>query len=376
MPLPTSSGKDLTSVKSQKLVGANQKKSGTFSSKVTNSGNENKDTSANKVDTASREKNSGNVGTKGARVQKRSDCSGNDLDTFLNNLKSNKKITKVMSSSSDSEDEFVAEDEINSDDFNALTEIPKSKVYLDKKFPNPTLTFLSSLSKDIPIERCHPTALPYLNNFSKIKTDLARCLYTVYNDEVFEKALPEEMEITWNVRLTKTSGVCYSKRHRNRQNVETRSSRIELSTKVIDSTDRLRDTLVHEMCHAASWIISGYRDGHGPLWKTWAEKAMTRFPELPIIDRCHDYQIRTQYTYKCGKCGYSIDRHSKSIDTGKKVCGHCNGRFQLVVNGSGEVPCTEDVADKHKALNTKQLGDRGDVMKALGAKLSETKIGK
>ena len=32
------------------------------------------------------------------------------------------------------------------------------------------------------------------------------------------------------------------------------------------------------------------RDGHGPLWRTWAEKAMQRFPELPVIDRCHSYQ--------------------------------------------------------------------------------------
>ena len=77
-----------------------------------------------------------------------------------------------------------------------------------------------------------------------------------------------------------------------------RFSVIELSSKVLDSPDRLRDTLIHEMCHAASWIISGYRDGHGPLWRTWAEKAMRRFPELPVIDRCHSYQINTKYTYR------------------------------------------------------------------------------
>ena len=122
-------------------------------------------------------------------------------------------------------------------------------------------------------------------------------LYNMYNIEIFENALPDDMEITWNVRLTKTAGLCYSRRHK-KFNIETRSCRIELSTKVIDSGDRLRDTLIHEMCHAASWIISGYRDGHGPLWRTWAEKAMRRFPELPVIDRCHSYQINTKYTYR------------------------------------------------------------------------------
>ena len=29
-----------------------------------------------------------------------------------------------------------------------------------------------------------------------------------------------------------------------------------------------------------------------------------------------------------------IGRHSKSLDTEKKVCGHCRGRFQLLVSGS------------------------------------------
>jgi len=276
---------------------------------------------------------------------------------------------------------------------------PKSsQVYQDQNFSAPTLTFLSSLTLDTPINRCHPSALPYLKNFNKQKTELASRLFALYNTQIFESALPEEFEISWNVRLTKTAGLCYSRRHRNRHNIEVRSSRIELSTKVIDSGDRLRDTLIHEMCHAASWIISGYRDGHGPLWRTWAEKAMQRFPELPVIDRCHSYQIRTKYTYRCEKCGYSIGRHSKSLDTEKKVCGHCYGKFQLVVNGKTVQTKQSDTgpgggnsagAAKPKAPNAFALFVKenykvyklpgvkhGDVMKTLSAKFSETKIGK
>ena len=176
----------------------------------------------------------------------------------------------------------------------------KKKPTVEKfKTPEPTrsLTFLSSLTKDTPLARVHPEAVRYVKNFKTSKAELAVRLYHMYNIEIFENALPDDMEITWNVRLTKTAGLCYSKRHR-KHNIETRSSRIELSTKVIDSGDRLRDTLIHEMCHAASWIISGYRDGHGPLWRTWAEKAMGRFPELPVIDRCHSYQINTKFTYR------------------------------------------------------------------------------
>jgi len=268
---------------------------------------------------------------------------------------------------------------------------PKIKplqVFQEQNLTTPTLTFLSSLTMDTPVDKCHTAALPYLKNFPKQKKELASRLFSLYNTQCFESALPEDMEISWNVRLTKTAGLCYSKRHRNRHNIVTRTSRIELSSKVIDSGDRLRDTLIHEMCHAASWIISGYRDGHGPLWRTWAEKAMSRFPELPVIDRCHSFEIRTKYTYRCEKCGYSVGRHSKSLDTEKKVCGHCHGRFQLVVDAKA-VQNKVVYAAKPKALNAfalfvkenykvyKQPGvTHGDVMKMLSSKFSATKISK
>ena len=113
------------------------------------------------------------------------------------------------------------------------------------------------------------------------------------------------------------------------------------------------------MCHAASWIISGYKDGHGPIWKNWAARAMKRFPELPVIARCHSYEIRTKYVYRCQGCAYGkiqdlmiilindfcyqhtilnkffliVDygRHSKSIDVSKKRCGRCRGELELFV---------------------------------------------
>ena len=144
------------------------------------------------------------------------------------------------------------------------------------------------------------------------------------------------MDINWDSRLTKTAGTCSQTGKRDRKTGMTteRQSSIQLSIKVkyiqfkyksrlkqikslllrifnnrivlqvLDSPDRLRDTLVHEMCHAASWIISGYKDGHGPIWKNWAARAMKRFPELPVIARCHSYEIRTKYVYRCQGCAY------------------------------------------------------------------------
>jgi hypothetical protein len=34
-------------------------------------------------------------------------------------------------------------------------------------------------------------------------------------------------------------------------------------------TERTRDTLIHELCHAAVWLINGTNGGHGPYWKYW-----------------------------------------------------------------------------------------------------------
>ena len=64
---------------------------------------------------------------------------------------------------------------------------------------------------------------------------------------------------------------------------------------------------------------------------------MNTFPELPIIARCHSYAIRTKYQYRCNKCGYTIGRHSKSLDTDSKCCGYCRGRFELITKqGNGK----------------------------------------
>ena len=73
---------------------------------------------------------------------------------------------------------------------------------------------------------------------------------------------------------------------------------------------------------------------------------MKRFPELPLISRCHSYVIRTKYTYECENCGCRVNRHSKSLDTDRFKCGKCGGKFKLFLNNiAGEIsnvrrPCS------------------------------------
>ncbi|XP_012270542.1 dentin sialophosphoprotein isoform X2 [Orussus abietinus] len=252
-------------------------------------------------------------------------------------------------------------------------------------------TFLESLSASVPLENAHSDAKPYRLNFKNNKEELCKHLFKLYNEKIFDNKLPKDMVIEWNVRMRGTAGFCYNKKSIKTLGNVTRSSRIVLATKILDSPDRLRDTLVHEMCHAAAWLINAVSDGHGPFWRGWANKAMKMFPELPTIKRCHDYKIKTKYTYRCTKCGYSVGRHSKSLDIERKRCGHCYGKFELLINRttkSGTVQMQTPTSkgpsgfalyvkeNYHSVKKDRHSLKHGEVMKILGQQFSAIKIKK
>ncbi|NXA45807.1 ACRC protein, partial [Nothocercus julius] len=91
-------------------------------------------------------------------------------------------------------------------------------------------------------------ASQYVKYFKKNKEDLTQKLYRLYNNTIFERKLPEKMEIIWNKKMRKTAGYCVTGQTKSPE--AQRYARIELSEKVCDSADRLRDTLIHEICHA------------------------------------------------------------------------------------------------------------------------------
>ncbi|VDK85925.1 unnamed protein product [Litomosoides sigmodontis] len=134
--------------------------------------------------------------------------------------------------------------------------------------------------------------------------------------------LDPNMVLEWNARLRLTAGRCRCKPNG--------TADVELSTKVCDSPERLRDTLLHELCHAAVWVIDRiHKGGHGSAWKYWVYKCRKVFPSLPLIERCHNYTVDAKYLYICDNCGQTIKRHSKSLDTDRKICGICQGHFVL-----------------------------------------------
>lgn len=244
-------------------------------------------------------------------------------------------------------------------------------------------SFLKSLSSDTLDDHADREALRFSKNFKKMKEDLTKKLFKIYNDTVFDNQLPEDLQILWNNRLLKTAGYCVYRK--NAKVHDSKTVRIELSTKVCDSAERVRDTLIHELCHAAVWLLHGKNDGHGPYWRIWAKKANLTHPEIPVIARCHSYSISTKYTYQCSKCGYSIGRHSKSLDTSRKVCGFCHGEFVLLNNqkmsrGSASTPATPRTPNKfamyvkenYSTVKEKEKDlKHGDIMKLLGKQFAE-----
>ncbi|XP_054648036.1 germ cell nuclear acidic protein [Dunckerocampus dactyliophorus] len=175
----------------------------------------------------------------------------------------------------------------------------------------------------------------YCRHFKQNKEELTSKLYLMYNSSVFDNKLPANMSVTWNKKMRKTAGYCITGQERRGGN---RYARIELSEKVCDSADRLRDTLIHEMCHAATWLINGVRDGHGNFWKLYARKSTLVHPELPMVTRCHNYDIKYKFKYQCTRCQNTIGRHSKSLDTQRFVCALCTGQLVLLTPSKPRAP--------------------------------------
>ncbi|CAG9570226.1 unnamed protein product [Danaus chrysippus] len=223
--------------------------------------------------------------------------------------------------------------EVMTNDVDSLSQKVKNVCVTPKNDVVNRCTFIGSLADNVPSWRCHTEAMQYRDNYKSLKEKLARRLFVEFNKNVFDNALEADMPIIWDTKLRSTAGTTTNKLIKTSKGTKIRTSSIKLSNKVVDNCQRLRDTLIHELCHAATWLIDGeLRAGHGPLWKKWATRSLRQYPELGEISRCHDLEIHYKYCYKCTQCGYSIKRHSKSIDITKKCCGYCRGTFEIIIN--------------------------------------------
>lgn len=137
------------------------------------------------------------------------------------------------------------------------------------------------------------------------------------------------MKIEWSNRLTQTAGrTHYDKIFNLTTNEKNNTAKIELASKVIDCESKLRNTLAHEMCHVAVWVIENDSTPHGRLFKKYGQKIMAKFGDITVTT-CHSYEIAYKYYYKCSDCGKGYGRHSKSIKVDEFGCGSCLGKLEL-----------------------------------------------
>ncbi len=89
---------------------------------------------------------------------------------------------------------------------------------------------------------------------------------------------------------------------------------------MIDDDERLRSTLIHEMCHAANWLVDQLDNAHhGAQFRKWGRKATKQFPEISV-STCHNYAVHKPHKFKCvnSVCGVVYGRHTKKgINTDK-----------------------------------------------------------
>ncbi|KAL6239133.1 hypothetical protein BDW75DRAFT_167748 [Aspergillus navahoensis] len=112
---------------------------------------------------------------------------------------------------------------------------------------------------------------------------------------------------------------------------------IELAERIIDDEDRLMNTLAHEYCHLANYIVSNVRNQpHGASFQAWGRKCKEALKDHPIyggrieVTTKHNYKIDYKYVWTCVDCCQNYGRHSKSIDPGRHRCGKCKGLLQQI----------------------------------------------
>ncbi|KIY66802.1 hypothetical protein CYLTODRAFT_354353 [Cylindrobasidium torrendii FP15055 ss-10] len=145
----------------------------------------------------------------------------------------------------------------------------------------------------------------------------AQTLFDELNRSVFSDGL-KGAQLLWSKTLQVTAGRASFRRHQDGRT----ETKIELAIKVLDCEERVRHTLAHEMCHLASWVISGRpTENHGSIFKGWGQRVEARRKDIKI-STTHNYEITYKFNWKCDRCEMHYGRHSKSIKPEDR-CGRC-----------------------------------------------------
>jgi predicted SprT family Zn-dependent metalloprotease len=160
--------------------------------------------------------------------------------------------------------------------------------------------------------------------FKSNRRQLALDAFVEFDGAVFSNTLARVVTVEWNNKLRTTAGQTQLKR----TGMDgSRTATVELSSKILDDESRLRATLLHEMCHAAAWVLdNNVKPPHGPVFQKWADRSM-KFVSDVEVTTTHDYAIEFKYAWSCQTCSVLYKRHSRSIHPDKHVCSKCKGNL-------------------------------------------------
>lgn len=238
--------------------------------------------------------------------------------------------------------------------------IPPPKVFAEKEKSaeriktSSTATTIQS-APSTPLLLCKEVRIPDTASraavaaFKRDRETLTQKYFESFNAAAFKGQLPSTVQVVWNKRLLTTAGITklkltntrlasggaispseVSKEERQKRLAAQRTAVIELSEKVCDNEERLKTTLLHEMCHVASWLLDAERKPpHGPAFWKHARIASAAVPELGNVTTCHSFVVHKPFKFKCTnvECGLEYGRHSKSIDTERHRCGFCKSKL-------------------------------------------------
>ncbi|ORY60727.1 SprT-like family-domain-containing protein [Pseudomassariella vexata] len=141
---------------------------------------------------------------------------------------------------------------------------------------------------------------------------------------------------------------------------------IELASKVLTTEDNLLNTVAHEFCHLATFMLDGKpKFAHGAEFKAWGKKCMDVFGDRGVVVTTkHSYEIDYKYIWRCVECTTEVHRHSKSVDPVKQRCGRCRGSLEQVK------PVPRGGGQGKKSAYQEFVSKEMKVLKAEGQKLS------
>ncbi|KAJ5638126.1 hypothetical protein N7490_008005 [Penicillium lividum] len=241
--------------------------------------------------------------------------------------------------------DFDDSDEGSSQDISTSTEPESISKVTMKEAKTPSKTALKKAETE-----ARKAAKARRLSFDNKKADFAKTFLHVLDDAVAGgkvSQLAEKtggVEIVWSKTLQKTAGRAQwrgiNDRDSNGRVIPSsirHHAKIELAERIIDDEYRLLNTLAHEYCHLANYMVSNCHDNpHGASFKMWGNKCAEALKDHPIyggqihVTTKHSYKIDYKYVWACVSCAQTYGRHSKSIDPTRVRCGACKNKIEQI----------------------------------------------